>query len=164
MKILRHTTFSACLIACAWTFSARAEKSNSAKQLIGMMDTVSTIAREAVPLAKQEFPLLDAEFKGDQYNSLIAWLRTPVEKSNGIGTNETHFSEAVEQGQKDFVSATVLGTIDNLRGVDGVLLGEALAGSTLQAQLLDIYVREETALTHLSMMYDTWLSNAPPKH
>ena len=72
-------------------------------------------------VSKHEFPLLDAKFKGDQYETLIIWLRTPVEKSGGIGSNETHFSEAVEQGQKDFVSATVLGTIDNLRGVDGVL-------------------------------------------
>ena len=61
------------------------------------------------------------------------------------------------------MSATVLGTIDNLRGVDGVLVGEALAGSTLQAQLLDLYVREEAALTHLSMRYDEWLNNPPPR-
>lgn len=154
--------FAAFVSACACTLSARAEEPDSAKQLIGIMETVSGIAREAVPLAKQEFPLLDAKFKGDQYNNLIGWLRTPVEKSSGIG-DQTHFPEAVEQGQKEFVSATVLGTIDNLRGVDGVLLGEALAGSTLQAQLLDIYVREEAALTHLSMLYDTWLNNAPPK-
>jgi hypothetical protein len=53
-----------------------------------------------------------------------------------------------------------LGTIDNLRGVDGILLAEALAGSTLQAQLLDVYAREEAALTHLSMMYDTWLTTS----
>jgi hypothetical protein len=57
-----------------------------------------------------------------------------------------------------------LGTIDNLRGVDGILLAEALAGSALQARLLDLYVREEAALTHLSMMYDTWLNNQPPTH
>ena len=43
---------------------------------------------------------------------MIIWLSTRVEKSGGIGSNETHFSEAVEQGQKDFVSATVLGILD----------------------------------------------------
>jgi hypothetical protein len=164
MKMLPlKTVFATFVIACACMFSTRAEESDSTKQLIGIMDTVRGIAREAVPLAKQEFPLLDAKFKGDQYNNLIAWLRTPVEKSGGVG-DQTHFPEAVEQGDKEFVSATVLGTIDNLRGVDGVLLGEALAGSTLQAQLLDLYVREEAALTHLSMMYDTWLNNPRPTH
>ena len=59
--------FAAFVSACACTLSARAEEPDSAKQLIGIMETVSGIAREAVPLAKQEFPLLDAKFKGDQY-------------------------------------------------------------------------------------------------
>jgi len=158
-----QTVFATFVIACACTFSAGGEESDSGKQLIGIMDTVSGIVREAVPLAKQEFPLLDAKFKGDRYNNLIVWLRTPVEKSTGVG-DQTYFPDAVERGHKGFVSATVLGTIDNLRGVDGVLLGEALAGSRLQAQLLDIYVKEEAALTHLLMMYDTWLNNQPPEH
>jgi hypothetical protein len=130
--------------------------------MIGIMNIVSAIAQEVAPLAKQEFPLLDAKFKGDQFNTLVAWLRTPVEKSSGLD-GETHFPEAVEQGDKEFVSATVMGTIDNLRGLDEILLAEALVGSTLQTKLLDLYVREEAALTHLSMVYQTW-SNAPPKH
>ena len=87
MKMLPSTiVFAAFVSACACTLSARAEEPDSAKQLIGIMETVSGIAREAVPLAKQEFPLLDAKFKGDQYNNLIGWLRTPVESLVELAT------------------------------------------------------------------------------
>jgi hypothetical protein len=41
----------------------------------------------------------------------------------------------VEQLREELVTATVLETIDNLRGVDGILLAEALAGSARQGQL-----------------------------
>jgi hypothetical protein len=54
------------------------------------------------------------------------------------------------------VTATVSATIDELRGVDGILLAEALAGSARERQLLELYVKEEAALTRLSMIYQTY--------
>jgi hypothetical protein len=39
------------------------------------METLNGLAVETIPLAEQEFALLDARFKGDEYNTLVAWLR-----------------------------------------------------------------------------------------
>ena len=57
------------------------------------------------------------------------------------------------------MTATVLVSIDQPRGVDEILLAEALAGLAHQEQMQEICVEEETTLTHLSMKYQTWLTS-----
>ena len=121
------------------------------------METLNGLAVETIPLAEQEFALLDARFKGDEYNTLVAWLRPPAEKASGlVENNRKWFSGWVEQSREELVTATVSATIDELRGVDGILLAEALAGSARERQLLELYVKEEAALTRLSMIYQTY--------
>jgi len=80
------------LIVCT---CARAEEPDKSKDLISTVHQLSVIAHEAAPLAKQEFSVLDARFKGDQYNDLIARLRTPVEMANATTNFEEHVPEAL---------------------------------------------------------------------
>jgi hypothetical protein len=58
MKILPLKTVSVFVAFVVVGTSARAEEADSAQQLTDIMNIVSGIAREAAPLAKQEFPLL----------------------------------------------------------------------------------------------------------
>jgi integrase-like protein len=86
--LTRKTVLAALLITCVCTLIAKGEESDSAKQLIGIMETLNGLAVEAIPLAEQEFALLDARFKGDEYSILVAWLRTPAEKASGLVEND----------------------------------------------------------------------------
>lgn len=84
--------------------------------------------------------ILDARFMGDEYNTLVAWLNTPAEKANGLSEdNRKWFPGQLKRFREELVTATVLETIDKLRGVDGILVAEALAGSPRQGQILDLY-------------------------
>ena len=70
--LLRKTVLAAFVITCVCTFSARAEAPDSGKQLIATMEALNELATEEIPLAKQEFALLNARFKGDEYKTLVA--------------------------------------------------------------------------------------------
>ena len=71
MEILMpKTVLAAFVMICVCTLVAKGE-ADSGKKLIGIMETVSGIASEAIPLAKQEFPLLDAKFKASNTTTLL---------------------------------------------------------------------------------------------
>ena len=84
----------------------------------------------------------------------LGWLDPRIIARLGlVENNRKWFPGWVEQSREELVKATVSVTIDELLGVDGILLAEALAGSVRERQLLGLYVKEEAALTYLSMIY-----------
>lgn len=145
-------------VALCVTVKAADPDSGSDQSLLAIMDQVAGLAREAVPLAKQELAVLDQKFKGDQYNNLIARLNTPMKLANGLWSDENMqaFRDRVKAKDKRFVAETVLATLDQLRGLDGVMLAEAAAGSPQQGRLLDLYQRQEGALSGLNGVHQEW--------
>jgi hypothetical protein len=112
--------FSSALIAGQDPNTARDQS------LIRIMEVVDGVAAEAIPLAKAELRILDARFKGDKYNALLAWLNTPAELTSGLPESTgKEFPGLVENHEEELVGATVFEAINPLRGVDGVLLAEA---------------------------------------
>jgi hypothetical protein len=151
------------VVLCA-TSKAEAPGSEADQKLLSVMGHVAELVREAVPLAKQEFAVLKQKYGGDQYNNLIVRTSTPIHTAAGLGDTEHMriFRERLAAEDKHFVGETILVTLDQLRGLDGVILAEAVAGSPKQDQLLDLYQREEAALSNLTLAYQAWRSHIHP--
>ncbi len=123
------------------------------------MKSLKSIASVTVPLAKVEFPILDAKFKGDQYNDLVARIRTPVMLSDmAVNLDLDVMSDWVKRDDTESVTTTILAVASELRALDGVLLAEAIAGSARQAELLDLYQKEEAAVFHVTVTHQTWVN------
>jgi hypothetical protein len=128
------------------------------KDLIEAMTNLKVVASEAVPLAKDQFAIIEAKFKGDQYNDLVARINTPVDLSiAAAGLNMEHFSTWVEQHDKNALAVVVLSVSSELRALDGVLLAEAIAGSRRERELLDLYQKEEVFVFHVVEAYQRWV-------
>ena len=145
-------------VALCATVKASDPGVDPSKNLEDAMENVAALARETVPLAKQEFAVLTAKYKGDRYKNLIARIDAPVEMSEGVGSekNLSRFRERLEAKDRLFVADEVLGVINQLRGLDGVMLAEAVAGSAQEDRLLTLYQREEAALFHLELAHQNW--------
>jgi hypothetical protein len=119
-------------------------------------------ARNAVPLAKQEFTVLEQKYPGDQYNNLIARMRTPIAISEGSyeeqnwKENLAHLQQRLEANDRLAETEEVLVTIDQLRSLDGLMLAEASAGSSQEKRLLDLYLHMEAALWQLTLVHQYW--------
>jgi hypothetical protein len=124
--------FVICLIFGVFGLRAKAEEKGQTEKsdLIRTAAKVGEIARGSIQLCEEEFPVLDAKFKGDKYNDLVARLRTPMEMAKSLPENlQKDFPGFFESDQADSVDAVVFEAIDLLHALDGVLLAEALAGS-----------------------------------
>jgi hypothetical protein len=137
------------------------QEEDPAKALIEAMKRLKAIASETVPLAKDQFAIIETKFKGDQYNDLVARIHTPLMLSEvAINLDLDEISGWVEQDESESVATTVLEMASELRALDGVLLAEAIAGSTRETELLDLYQKEEVAVLHVILTYQTW-ANKP---
>jgi hypothetical protein len=140
-----------------WTKADEKGQTEKSK-LIHIAADVGEIARGSIDLCEEEFPALDAKFKGDKYNDLVARLRTPMKLATGLPEYlQKNFPGFFESGQYESVDAGVFWAIDVLRALDGVLLAEALAGSAQSEKLILSYELGEASLFHLSDAYKTWL-------
>jgi hypothetical protein len=140
------------LVFLTLSVSARADNAG----LIAAMASVSDISDASIKLCKQEFPVLDAKFKGDQYNDLVARLNTPVAISEGLPALFRKFPGFIEANDYSTVDANVLSVIDIMHALDGILLAEALAGSPQREKLLQQYQWGEASLFHLMYEYQAW--------
>jgi hypothetical protein len=123
------------------------------------MERLKVVANETVPLAKDQFSTLDAKFKGDKYNDLVARIRTPVVLSDiAINLDLDEFSGWVEQDDTESVTTAILGVANELRALDGVLLAEAVAGSPRETELLNLYAIEEAAVLNVIVARQTWVN------
>jgi hypothetical protein len=65
--------------------------------------------------------VLDAKFKSDKYNDLVARLRTPMEMAKSLPENlQKNFPGFFESRFSDSVDAVVFAAIDVLHALDGV--------------------------------------------
>ena len=134
----------------------------SAQDLIDTLEVVAAIARNAVPLAKQEFAVLEQKYQGKPYNTLIDRMRLPIAISEGSyeernwEENLAHLRGHLEANDRLAETEEILVTIDQLRGLDGVLLAEAAAGASQEKRLLDLYVHMEAALGQLTLVHQYW--------
>jgi hypothetical protein len=150
-----------CAALCS-TVNASDAFSDPAQKLLTVMDGVVDLARQAVPLAKQEFGVLEEKYKGDQSNSLIARLSAPMEMAKGLWwpENVQWFHKFVEANDRHAVAHLMIVTIGQMRGVDGVMLAAAVAGSPQAERLLDLYQHLEAGLFELEYAHQVW-SNQP---
>jgi hypothetical protein len=152
--------FVICLIFGVFGLRTKAEEKGQTEKsnLIHVAADVGEIARGSIKLCEEEFPVLDAKFKGDKYNDLVARLRTPMKMATSLPEYlQKDFPGLFESGQYNSVDAAVFEAIDVLHALDGVLLAEALAGSTQNEKLILSYELGEASLFHLSDAYKTWL-------
>lgn len=150
------------LAALCPAVNASESLSDSQQKLLNVMDGLAVLGREAVPLAKQEFQVLDQKYKGDQYNTLIARLNAPMQLSESLWwpENVRSFREYVEANDRHGVAHLMIVTIGQMRGLDGIMLAEAVAGSPQADRLLDLYQHLEAGLFELEYAHQVW-SNAP---
>jgi hypothetical protein len=135
---------------------AKGVEREGGKELIGAMESVVQQATVAIPLANKEFPLIEAKFKGYP-NTIVSRIQTPLKLAQGLvdTKNLKDFIDRVKQGDEPWVTAIVLETVDQLRGVDAALLAEWLAGSNKE-QVIVSYEMEEAALFRLVTTYQDW--------
>jgi hypothetical protein len=126
------------------------------KALISAMASVVEAANVALPLARQEFPVLETKFKG--MNTLLNRIDTPLKLAEGLADqkNLQSFNDRVIAKDVAWGDAVVLDTIDQLRGVDAALLAEAVAGSSRAAELIAAYLMEEAAIFRLVITHQDW--------
>jgi hypothetical protein len=126
------------------------------KALISAMASVVEAANVALPLARQEFPVLETKFKG--MNTLLNRIDTPLKLAEGLADqkNLQSFNDRVIAKDVAWGDAVVLDTIDQLRGVDAALLAEAVAGSSRAAELIAAYLIEEAAIFRLVITHQDW--------
>jgi hypothetical protein len=117
--------FVICLIFGVFGLRAKAEEKGQTEKsdLIRTAAKVGEIARGSIQLCEEEFPVLDAKFKGDKYNDLVARLRTPMAIATGLPEElQKNFPGYFENGHLDSVDAVVVEALDVLHALDGVLL------------------------------------------
>jgi hypothetical protein len=152
--------FVFCLFFCLFGLWAKAEEKGQTEKskLIHIAADVGEITRGSVELCEEEFRALDAKFKSDKYNDLVARLRTPVEMAKSLPENlQKNFSGFFERPYSDSVDAAIFEAVDVLHALDGVLLAEALAGSAQSEKLIASYEVGEASLFHFKLAYQTWL-------
>jgi hypothetical protein len=157
MMLTPKPLLAAFVITVICNFVGKGGEVTSVKPLVGALETLNTLATEAIPLAKEEFSFVAAKFKGDEGKAVIDCLRTAADRADVLPENKRKsFAGWAQDGNSGRVTEIMLEIVDKLRGLDAVLLAEALAGSTRQGQLLELYAKEEAAITQLSKMYEAW--------
>jgi hypothetical protein len=102
--------FVICLVFGVFGLSTKAEEKEQTEKskLIHIAADVGEIARGSIELCEVEFPVLDAKFKSDRYNDLVARLRTPMQTAKSLPENlQKEFPGFFVSGHYDSVDAVV---------------------------------------------------------
>lgn len=123
------------------------------------MDRITRLMRESVPLVGQELSILDEKYRDQQYKNLRDTMHSPLSKPTDIFGNpmpSPGFPDAVKARDFGIVTQSVLGTVSQARGLDGIMLAEAEAGSPQRDRLLDLYQKQELEAAKLLIFYQMW--------
>lgn len=127
--------------------------------MVSVMDRITGLMRESVPLVEQELSVLDETYREQQYKNLRDTLHSPLSKSTDVAGNpmpSPGFPDAVKARDLAVVTQSVLGAVSQVRALDGVMLAEAVAGSRQKDRLLDLYQEQELNVSKLVIDYQRW--------
>lgn len=128
------------------------------KQLIRVMGDLKDVTEPAASLAKNDFPAINARFKNDSMH--VGLVGRPLTLANVVTELDLgEVSRLVNSKDKLAVTQIVLALSDEVRGLGGVLLAEALVvpDSIQSMALLDLYQAAEAGLNNMLEAYRAWI-------
>jgi hypothetical protein len=139
------------------------------QRLLAAMDAGYAYAKRAVPLADQEFEVLESHVKAPDPGHIVFWMYQPVMKA----LDETHHDTSLlrhylrskfpdESSQRTIMYVVVSQAneeLHRLSSLGSVLLAEAIGGSPQQSQLVEQFIEGQRITSELQGALNWWMSS-----
>jgi hypothetical protein len=138
-------------------------------QLLSALDAGYAYAKKAVPLADQEFKVLESHVKTPDPGHIVFWMYQPVMKALDEPHHDTAslrhylslkvYNESSRLVQIDMAVSQTNGLLYHLASLGSLMLAEAVGGSPQQSQLVERFIESQRITLELQSALNGWMSS-----